>query len=289
MNQNSTEVFYTNMVTSTSCKVFWQQMTWKKSVRCSKTVNNVPVLLSDIATVQIGLKEPKLGLASERAKPAVLVTITKQPNTGYEHTDKLNPTEQTINIGHRPTKDITVWRENLPTYSVNPALSKVLSLTYRKHYSKGHFVIKACFFFFLIWSDALPRFADCYPPCWLQSTLHGLGLTINTMSLGGLAIAIVHSWMMPLSTWRTCTSAYGKSIKACGRLSSLKSCSRPLHGTYANSELDTNHQARGCFLPLFFLSGMEGRMLIPLNRIHRGPVRLNRSSIDFDPGIMAAC
>ena len=46
-----------------------------------KTVNNVPVLLSDIATVQIGPKEPKLGLASERAKPAVLVTITKQPNT----------------------------------------------------------------------------------------------------------------------------------------------------------------------------------------------------------------
>ena len=33
MNQNSTEVFYTNMVTSTSCKVFWQQMTWKKSVK----------------------------------------------------------------------------------------------------------------------------------------------------------------------------------------------------------------------------------------------------------------
>ena len=45
-----------------------------------KTVNDLPITLSDVADVQIGAKAPKLGLASEKGKPAVLVTVTKQPN-----------------------------------------------------------------------------------------------------------------------------------------------------------------------------------------------------------------
>ena len=66
-----------------------------------KTVDNIPVLLSDIATVQIGQKEPKLGLASEKGHPAVLITITKQPNSNtLELTDKLD-------------KDIALGRANL--------------------------------------------------------------------------------------------------------------------------------------------------------------------------------
>ena len=46
-----------------------------------KIVGDFPVLLENIATVKIGSKSPKLGTASERAKPAVLITVTKQPNT----------------------------------------------------------------------------------------------------------------------------------------------------------------------------------------------------------------
>ena len=46
-----------------------------------KLVGEKPVLLEDIATVKVGAKSPKLGLASERTKPAVLITVTKQPNT----------------------------------------------------------------------------------------------------------------------------------------------------------------------------------------------------------------
>ena len=49
-----------------------------------------PVLLEDIADVRIGAKLPKLGTASERGKPAVLLTVTKQPATStLELTDKL--------------------------------------------------------------------------------------------------------------------------------------------------------------------------------------------------------
>ena len=44
-----------------------------------KTVNGTPVMLEDVADVRIGAQQPKLGLASEKGKPAVLVTVTKQP------------------------------------------------------------------------------------------------------------------------------------------------------------------------------------------------------------------
>ena len=56
-----------------------------------KIVGDFPVLLENIATVKIGSKSPKLGTASERAKPAVLITVTKQPNTStIDLTEKLD-------------------------------------------------------------------------------------------------------------------------------------------------------------------------------------------------------
>ena len=54
-------------------------------------MNEYPVMLGDIATVKIGGKSPKLGTASERTKPAVLITVTKQPDTSTEKlTEKLD-------------------------------------------------------------------------------------------------------------------------------------------------------------------------------------------------------
>ena len=56
-----------------------------------KNVDDVPVLLENIAEVKIGNRAPKMGLASHRNKPAVMITITKQPNTStLELTDKLD-------------------------------------------------------------------------------------------------------------------------------------------------------------------------------------------------------
>ena len=55
-----------------------------------KMANGSPVKLADIAEIKIGPESPKLGVASERGKPAVLLTVTKQPNTGtIELTEKL--------------------------------------------------------------------------------------------------------------------------------------------------------------------------------------------------------
>ena len=56
-----------------------------------KTVNDVPILVENVADVQIGNKAPKLGMASNRAKTAVLLTVTKQPSTStLDLTDKLD-------------------------------------------------------------------------------------------------------------------------------------------------------------------------------------------------------
>ena len=55
-----------------------------------KSTNNIPVTLADIAEVKVGPQTPRLGVASEKGKPAVLMTVTKQPNTGtIELTEKL--------------------------------------------------------------------------------------------------------------------------------------------------------------------------------------------------------
>lgn len=47
----------------------------------------------NIADVKIGNRTPKMGLASYRTEPAVLITITKQPNTStLELTEKMDQT-----------------------------------------------------------------------------------------------------------------------------------------------------------------------------------------------------
>ena len=55
-----------------------------------KVSGGAPVTLGDVADVRIGAQQPKLGTASEKGRPAVLVTVTKQPDTGtIELTEKI--------------------------------------------------------------------------------------------------------------------------------------------------------------------------------------------------------
>ena len=227
-----------------------------------KTVNNVPVLLSDIATVQIGPKEPKLGLASERAKPAVLVTITKQPNTNtLELTDKLDQAivdlQKTLPSGVKISSDI--FRQSRFIESSISNIQKAL-------FEGAIFVVIVLFFFLMNVRTTIISLV-ALPLSLLVAilTLHGLGLTINTMSLGGLAIAIgslVDDAIVDVeNVYKRLRENQLKPAEE--RLSSLKvvfEASREVRMPILNSTLIIV----ACFLPLFFLSGMEGRMLIPL-------------------------
>ncbi len=227
-----------------------------------KTVNNVPVLLSDIATVQIGPKEPKLGLASERAKPAVLVTITKQPNTNtLELTDKLD--QAIVDLQKTLPSDVKISSD---IFRQSRFIESSISNIQKALFEGAIFVVVVLFFFLMNVRTTIISLV-ALPLSLLVAilTLHGLGLTINTMSLGGLAIAIgslVDDAIVDVeNVYKRLRENQLKPAEE--RLSSLKvvfEASREVRMPILNSTLIIV----ACFLPLFFLSGMEGRMLIPL-------------------------
>ena len=227
-----------------------------------KTVNNVPVLLSDIATVQIGPKEPKLGLASERAKSAVLVTITKQPNTNtLELTDKLD--QAIVDLQKTLPSDVKISSD---IFRQSRFIESSISNIQKALFEGAIFVVVVLFFFLMIVRTTIISLV-ALPLSLLVAilTLHGLGLTINTMSLGGLAIAIgslVDDAIVDVeNVYKRLRENQLKPAEE--RLSSLKvvfEASREVRMPILNSTLIIV----ACFLPLFFLSGMEGRMLIPL-------------------------
>ena len=227
-----------------------------------KTVNNIPVLLSDIATVQIGPKEPKLGLASERAKPAVLVTITKQPNTNtLELTDKLD--QAIVDLQKTLPSDVKISSD---IFRQSRFIESSISNIQEALFEGAIFVVVVLFFFLMNVRTTIISLV-ALPLSLLVAilTLHGLGLTINTMSLGGLAIAIgslVDDAIVDVeNVYKRLRENQLKPAEE--RLSSLKvvfEASREVRMPILNSTLIIV----ACFLPLFFLSGMEGRMLIPL-------------------------
>lgn len=227
-----------------------------------KTVNDIPVMLSDIADIRIGNKAPKLGLASERAKPAVLVTVTKQPATNtLELTDKLDASirelQKTLPADVRISTDI--FRQsrfiNSSIHNIQEALLE-----------GALFVIVVLFFFLMNFRTTLISLV-ALPLSLLVAILvmHALGLTINTMSLGGLAIAIgslVDDAIVDVeNVYKRLRENHLRP--ATERLSTRQvvfEASKEVRMPILNSTLIIV----ACFLPLFFLSGMEGRMLIPL-------------------------
>ncbi len=227
-----------------------------------KTVNDVPLLISDIADVRIGAKAPKLGLASEKGKPAVLITVTKQPSTNtLELTEKLDASlqelQKTLPADVHVSTDI--FRQSRFIESSINNIQKAL-------FEGSVFVIIILFFFLMNVRTTIISLV-ALPLSLLVAilVLHALGLTINTMSLGGLAIAIgslVDDAIVDVeNVYKRLRENHLKPAEE--RLSSLQvvfDASKEVRMPILNSTLIIV----ACFLPLFFLSGMEGRMLIPL-------------------------
>lgn len=227
-----------------------------------KTIDDVPVLISDIAEVTIGAKTPKLGLASEKGKPAVLVTVTKQPGTNtLELTGKLDVSiaelQKTLPADVKVSTDI--FRQSR---FINSSISNI-----QKALLEGSvFVIVVLFFFLMNFRTTIISLV-ALPLSLLTAILvmHAFGLTINTMSLGGLAIAIgslVDDAIVDVE------NVY-KRLRE-NRLKPQEERRPTLEIVYEGSKevrmpiLNSTLIIVACFLPLFFLSGMEGRMLIPL-------------------------
>ena len=227
-----------------------------------KTVDGMPITLEDVADVKIGSQEPKLGLASERGKPAVLVTVSKQPQTGtIELTEKLiaalDDVQKNLPADVKISTDI--FRQSR---FIDNSIDNVKSSLYEG----AIFVIIVLFLFLANVRTTLISLVTL-PLALVVSilALHYMGLSINTMSLGGMAIAIgslvddaivdVENVWKRLRENRLLPEGERKSV-----LEVVFEASKEVRMPILNSTLIIVVS----FVPLFFLSGMEGRMLMPL-------------------------
>ena len=227
-----------------------------------KTVNEYPVMLGDIATVKIGGKSPKLGTASERTKPAVLITVTKQPDTSTEKlTEKLD--EIVVDLRKNLPADVHVSTDIFrQSHFIDNSINNV-----KKSLFEGSFFVVIVLFLFLMNIRTTVISLVALPLSLLVSIilLHYMGLTINTMSLGGMAIAIgslvddaivdVENVYKRIRENRLLPPDQQRST-----LEVVYDASREVRMPILNSTLIIVVS----FVPLFFLSGMEGRMLVPL-------------------------
>ena len=224
--------------------------------------NGLPITLDAIADVRIGPKTPVLGVASNDGKPAVLLTVTKQPNTN------------TLALTGRLDNALDELKANLPAdvkvnsriFRQSRFIESSLDNVKQSLIEGAIFVIIVLFIFLMNWRTTVISLVSI-PLSIVASLLaiRWMGLTINTMSLGGIAIAIgslvddsivdVENVFKRLRQNREKPEGERESI-----VKVVYEASKEVRMPMLNSTLIII----ASFLPLFFLSGMEGRMLKPL-------------------------
>lgn len=220
------------------------------------------VLVEDIAKVTIGNKLPRLGVASEKAQSAVLMTITKQPAVG------------TIELTQNIEADLAAIAKNLPSdvkistdiFKQSNFIDNSIGNLQQSLIEGALFVVIVLFFFLMnIRTTIISVIALPLSVIIAVLVLSLFGFTINTMSLGGIAIAIgslvddaivdVENVYKRLRENHTLPEEKQKST-----ITVVYEASKEVRMPIFNSSLIII----ASFLPLFFLSGIEGRMLIPL-------------------------
>ena len=233
-----------------------------KAVVRSNGVSGAPILLEDIADVQVGAKLPKLGTASERGEHAVLLTVTKQPATStLELTDKLEASLQDLqkNLPADVKVSTDIFRQSR---FIESSIGNV-----QKSLLEGGIFVVIVLFLFLANIRTTVISLVTLPLSLIASilALHYMGFTINTMSLGGMAIAIgslVDDAIVDVEN--VYKRLRENRLKPAGEqlpiLEVVFNASKEVRMPILNSTLIIIVS----FVPLFFLSGMEGRMLVPL-------------------------
>ncbi len=220
------------------------------------------ILLEDIATITIGEKSPRMGLASEKGKPAVLLTVTKQPGVStMDLTEKLDAELSALASGLPADVQIST-----DAFRQSRFIESSIGNVQRSLYEGCLFVVIVLFFFLMnVRTTLISLVAIPLSLLFSVLTLKILGLTINTMSLGGMAIAIgslVDDAIVDVeNVFRHLRENRLKPKPE--QLSTLKiiyNASSEVRMPILNSTLIIV----ASFLPLFFLTGMEGRMLVPL-------------------------
>lgn len=220
------------------------------------------VTLADIAEVKKAPKTPEIGKASLNSEAAVLITVTKQPGMGsisltQRLIKELEEIEPTLPDGISVNTDI--FRQS--TFIRNSVTNLQVSL-----FEGALFVILVLFFFLLnIRTTVISAIAIPMSVIITLLIIDALGFSVNTMTLGGIAIAIgslVDDAIVDVeNVYRRLR--INRSLPSSRRQNATDvvfEASREVRMPILNSSLIII----ASFLPLFFLSGMEGRLLIPL-------------------------
>ncbi len=226
-----------------------------------KMNNGKPVFLNDVATVQIG-KAVSMGTGSQNAQPAVILSISKQPNIN------------TLNVTENIERNLNELRKSLPAdVKLDTSIFRQADFIETSVQNVSRALIEGAIFVVIILFLFLGSFRTTVIsviaiPLSLLGTvvvLHLLGMNINTMSLGGMCIAIgslVDDAIIDVE------NVY-KRLKQNYRLP--KEERKPALGIVFNASKEIRASILNAtfiiivaFVPLFFLTGMEGRMLKPL-------------------------
>ena len=227
-----------------------------------KVVNNVPIKIEDVAEVNIGGAIPKIGDGSLKASPAIIMTVAKQPGTNtLELTKKID--NEIIEIAKTLPSDIKINTKIFrQAYFIQASISNI-----QKALIEGSIFVVIIMFLFLMNFRTTIISIVAIPLSLIVSIiiLKFLGLTINTMSLGGMAIAIgslVDDAVIDVeNVFKRLRENALKSIEVRkNTLVVVYDASKEIRSSIFKATLIIIV----AFIPLFFLSGMEGRMLRPL-------------------------
>lgn len=225
------------------------------------TRDGAPVLLQNVADIEIG-PAPRFGMASVNGEAAVILSIQKQPGANtLLLTERIDQELQSIQTQLPEGMEInqSIFRQ---ASFISLAVSNVIEAL-----RDGAILVVVILFLFL-WNFRTTGISVLAIPLSLAVAIlvmKGLGVTINTMTLGGMAIAIgalvddaiidVENVFRRLRENRALPANQQNSVRAV-----VYEASKEVRGPILNATLIITV----VFVPLFFLSGVEGRMLQPL-------------------------
>lgn len=226
-----------------------------------KRKNGSPVVVSDVADVVIG-SAVKMGHASQNARPSVILAISKQPNI-----NTLNVTEQI----ERNLKEI---QKSLPAdVRMDTHIFRQADFIEASVNNVGRALLEGAIFvviilFLFLGSYRTTIISVIAIPLSLLGTviiLYALGMNINTMTLGGMCIAIgslVDDAIIDVeNVYKRLRQNYRKpKAERQSVFTVVFEASKEIRASILNATFII----MVAFVPLFFLSGMEGRMLKPL-------------------------
>jgi len=220
-----------------------------------------PIRLADVAEVAIGPR-PRFGVASVSAEPAVILSLQKQPRANtLELTERIDAELDRLEADLPAGVEVhrAVFRQ---ADFIDRAVENVVAAL-----RDGAILVVVVLFLFL-WNFRTTFISVLAIPLSLSIAvlaLEALGGTINTMTLGGMAIAIGALVDDAIIFVENVYRRLKENRRAPGEerrppLPVIYAAAREIRAPILNATLIISV----VFVPLFFLSGVEGRMLRPL-------------------------